>query len=75
MKKPKVPPLDTPGTFCPNCGQTRTSPKDGDPKYPNMYPATEPNPHTDPFDCIRYLREELSDLMRDLKKQHDHTVY
>ena len=52
MKKPKVPPLDTPGTFCPNCGQTRTSPKDGDPKYPNMYPATEPNPHTDPFDCF-----------------------
>lgn len=62
-RKPKaLLPLDTPGTFCPNCGLQRTSPKDGDPKYPNMFPAMKPDPHTDPFDCIRVLREDLNEL-------------
>ena len=37
---------DTPGTYCPHCGEQRTTPKNVDDRYPNMYPEHAPDPHT-----------------------------
>jgi len=60
-RKPPDPP-DTPGTTCPNCGQIRTPPKNGNPKYPNMYPHYDSVPHTDLTECIRFLKYEIENL-------------
>ena len=51
------------GLECPDCGQVLQAPAGGEWQY-------DPHPHTDPKDCIRYLRQQLEEAVSRLDRHN-----
>lgn len=55
-----------PGRTCPNCGEIREQPDPGDGGTYYGWEKWVDAPHENPFDCIRFLRKELSSVKDDI---------